>query len=363
MAHRCSTAGQGVFLLTPGSEGPCPSQGWGWKRGQGHEALVQPPTVHRRPHCRAGGRSQGKGRGAQAGVAQSSINLEPAASPGLSNTHRAPAHTVTDCRAEQPPAPVPPPQPPSPAPVCPQGLASSRELLGRVGCGVPAWFPRLQLPPEPSAAGGAHLGLTQPSPSASRGSWQRWHSQTLRASREGSLPKQCQEPWKAALNHPILQVCHTLCTLSHPRRRQELPLRPKAAHPQPKGASGTATLLGRRARTRAASSSSSSSSSRPIPPLPSSGGPRCPPHPCRAGLTHGRVKERAPKCARSARRASLRPRRELPFLPKDPCSQSCCCGCERRAGPLCVPGCPQPAAGGCIGTAALSPSCFSLCQQ
>lgn len=99
----------------------------------------------------------------------------------------------------------------------------------------------------------SQLGLDTAQPS-----WERWHSQTLQASREEMLPRQCHQPWEPTLNHPFSRGV-VLCLLSScliPRRRGELPLRPKAAHPQPKGASGTATLLGRRALPRAASSSS-----------------------------------------------------------------------------------------------------------
>lgn len=192
------------------------------------------PECTGRPHSGLGEGARGKGRAAH-GQASSWGSKQP--HPGLSNTPRAPCSTQGQPRAESSPAPLPPHQP-------------LLLPLARLGCGVPV----VSQAAEPSAPG----CLQHPNPCASRGSWQSWHPQTLWASTGGLLPVQCHQPWEPTLNHPIAQGCHAVhpVILSHPKKEKELPLRPKAAHPQPKGASGTATLLGRWALPRAASSSS-----------------------------------------------------------------------------------------------------------
>ncbi|XP_039572143.1 uncharacterized protein LOC120505549 [Passer montanus] len=149
------------------------------KRGVGTEArgagargtCAASPERTGRPRGRAGGRSHGqrqRSSGSWAGVAQSSVNVEPAASLRAQQHSPCPLlQTLTDPRAEG----ISSSSPTSPSSFSCPGLqpvprdpASSKELLGRGGCGVPVWFPRLQLPPAAS-----QLGLDTAQPTCQHG--------------------------------------------------------------------------------------------------------------------------------------------------------------------------------------------------
>lgn len=86
-----STAEQGELLLRPGSQRLCPSEGWGWKRMQGTRHLCSLQDSWNRQADPVPGLGEGaKAKaeelmarpGSWAGVAQTCINVEPAASPG-----------------------------------------------------------------------------------------------------------------------------------------------------------------------------------------------------------------------------------------------------------------------------------------
>lgn len=202
-----------------------------------------------------------------AGVAQTSVNVGPAASPGSATLGGCSAPCSRQCPMTRGQGdlqllshltcPLLLPLACSLSPGT-RPAARSSQLGWAVGSlrGFPGCSSHLQPRAEPSAPGCLQhpsWSWTQPNPRASTGSWERWHSQALWASTEGLLPMQCHEPWKPPLKHPIFHAVHPVI-LSHPEKERGTPFEAQSSSSPAQGSLGHCNAAGQWAPTRAASS-------------------------------------------------------------------------------------------------------------
>lgn len=145
-----SAAEQGCFCSQLAPRG-CAQARVGTEARAGHEALVQPPECTGRPRSRAGERSHGQrqrsSRPGQARQLKPALTWSKQPHSRLSNAHRAHCpllQTVTLTRGllSHLTGPLLLPLACSSSP----GSRPAARAPGGVGCGVPAWFPRLQSP-------------------------------------------------------------------------------------------------------------------------------------------------------------------------------------------------------------------------
>lgn len=87
----------------------------------------------------------------------------------------------------------------------------------------------------------SQLGLDTAQPS-----WERWHSQTLQASREEMLPRQCHQPWEPTLNHPIFQGGRAVppVILSHLKKERGTPFEAQSSSSPAQGSLGHCNAAG-----------------------------------------------------------------------------------------------------------------------